>query len=112
LCTSDLGDDDRSLQLAIQRAGLSQIASAGPPPRASLDESAWSRLRHSCPARQGSPEIDLKIARRLLDDPVLYSEALHAGGGNPSIAAAPAAASPEPALTEAGRKLSSTPRNP
>src|SRR5262249_48266845 len=72
LCTSDLGDDDRSLQIAIQRAAAS---SPGMPnatrARASLDENAWSQLRRSCPARQGQHEIDLKVAKHLLADPVL-----------------------------------------
>jgi carboxyl-terminal processing protease len=113
LCTSDLGDDDRSLQMAIQRAALAPPIS--PRPRATLDESAWSQLRRSCPARQGDHEIDVKIAKRLLADPLLYSQAVHAITENPSVAVAPAATSkpsPEPALTGASRSLSSNLRNP
>jgi carboxyl-terminal processing protease len=115
LCTSDLGDDDRSLQIAIQRAAAAPVSPIAPRPRAALDESAWSQLRRSCPARQGDHEIDVKVAKRLLADPVLYSQAVHAIAANPSVAAAPVAAgapTAEPALTGASPALSSTPRNP
>jgi carboxyl-terminal processing protease len=115
LCTSDLGDDDRFVQIAIQRAAASPAAaSAATRARASLDENAWSQLRRSCPARPGDREIDVKIAKRLLADPVLYSQAVHAIGASPSVAAVPnAAAAPTvPALTAASPALSSSPRNP
>jgi carboxyl-terminal processing protease len=115
LCTSDLGDDDGSLQIAIQRAAAaSPISSISPRPRASLDETAWSQLRRSCPARQGDHDIDVKLAKRLLADPVLYSQAVHAIGASQSVAAASlAAAAPPvgPALTGASPALSSGPRN-
>jgi carboxyl-terminal processing protease len=113
LCTSDLGDDEASVQLAVQRATRAPVAPPGAPrPRASLDEPAWSRLRHSCPARQGDHEIDLKVAKRLLADPLLYAQAVHTINPNPSLASAPVAATrapAEPALTGAGGTLSSTP---
>jgi carboxyl-terminal processing protease len=117
LCTSDLGDDDYSLQIAIQRLTSMQVSPISPRPRAALDENAWSQLRQSCPARHGDHAIDLKIAKRLLADPVLYSEAVHtvSGSARPNVAAAPAtAASPlvEPALTGASPRLSSSPRVP
>ena len=115
LCTSDLGDDDRFVQIAIQRAAASPAAApAATRARASLDENAWSQLRRSCPARQGDHEIDVKVAKRLLADPVLYSQAVHAIGASPSVAAVPAAAAPPtvPALTGASPALSSSPRNP
>lgn len=106
LCTSDLGDDDGSLQAAIARATAAPVSSMAPRPRASLDETAWSQLRHSCPARQGDHEIDVKVAKRLLADPVLYSQAVHAiTAANPSVAAAPV----EPTLTAGSRSLSSSP---
>jgi carboxyl-terminal processing protease len=114
LCTSDLGNDDRFVQIAIQRAAASPAAApAATRARASLDENAWSQLRRSCPARQGDHEIDVKVAKRLLADPVLYSQAVHAIGA-PSVAAVPAAAAPPtvPALTAASPALSSSPRNP
>ena len=115
LCTSDLGDDDRFVQIAIQRAAASPAASpAATRARASLDENAWSQLRRSCPARPGDHEIDIKVAKRLLADPVLYSQAVHAIGASQSVAAVPVAAAPPtvPALTAASPALSSSPRNP
>lgn len=117
LCTSDLGDDDHDVQTAIQRAAATTYptAPATPRPRASLDESAWSQLRRSCPARQGEHEIDVKVAKRLLADPVLYSEAVHSIAPISSIAAAPApppVPPVEPALTAGSRSLSSDVRNP
>jgi carboxyl-terminal processing protease len=117
LCTSDLGDDDHDVQTAIQRAATTTYptAPATPRPRASLDESAWSQLRRSCPARQGEHEIDVKVAKRLLADPVLYSEAVHSIAPTSSIAAAPApppVPPVEPALTAGSRSLSSDVRNP
>jgi carboxyl-terminal processing protease len=113
LCTSDLGDDDQSLKLALQRAGaLAAVSPLMPRPRASLDEKAWSQLRRSCPARQGDHLIDLKVAKRLLDDPVLYDQAVHGiTSPTPNLAAAPLAAA-EPALTAGGGTLFSGPRNP
>jgi carboxyl-terminal processing protease len=112
LCTSDLGDDDRSVQVALQRAA----AAPGTRPeaaraRASLDESAWSQLRHSCPARQGDHDIDLKVAKRILGDPVLYTQAVHAITPGQNLASAPTPGTPEPALTGANPTLSSSPRN-
>jgi carboxyl-terminal processing protease len=116
MCTSDLGDDDRFVQIAIQRAAASPAAApAATRARASLDENAWSQLRRSCPARSGDHEIDVKVAKRLLADPSLYSQAVHAIGASPSVAAVPVAAAPptvEPALTAVSPGLSSSPRNP
>jgi len=113
LCTSDLGDDDNSVQIALQRTH--PVASSAPRPRASLDEVAWSQLRRSCPARQGDHEIDIKVAKRLLADPTLFSEAVHALSAAPKLAAAPLTATTaptEPALTGSGRSLFSDPPHP
>jgi carboxyl-terminal processing protease len=116
LCTSDLGDDDHSLQIAIQRAaGSSPTQPNATRARASLDENAWSQLRRSCPTRQGDHEIDLKVAKQLLADPVLYGQAAHAITPGQSLASAPTAAGAaliEPALTEGSPALSSGSRNP
>jgi carboxyl-terminal processing protease len=114
LCTSDLADDDNSVQIALQRVtGLALASPAGGPrPRASLDEPAWYRLRHSCPARRGDHEIDIKVAKRLLADPVLYAQAVHSINPNTNLASAPASAAQgpvEPTLTGAGGWLSSSP---
>jgi len=113
LCTSDLGDDDNSVQIALQRtnAAVSPLTR----PRASLDESAWSQLRRLCPARQGDHEIDVKVAKRLLADPALFSQAVHALSATPKLAAAPIAPRvmpDDPALTGTGGSLLSGPRHP
>jgi carboxyl-terminal processing protease len=113
LCTSELGDDDNSVQIALQRTN--NLAPLTPRSRASLDESAWSQLRRSCPARQGDHEIDVKVAKRLLADSALYSQAVHALSPTPYLATVPlasAAAPVDPVLTGAGSPLSSDPRRP
>jgi carboxyl-terminal processing protease len=114
LCTSDLGDDDTSVQVALQRTNAS--APLAPRSRASLDESAWSQLRRACPARQGDHEIDVKVAKRLLSDPVLYGQAVQTISATPHVASAPpldtATAPTEPDLTGTGGSLFSDPRRP
>jgi carboxyl-terminal processing protease len=114
LCTSDLGDDDNSVQTALQRVAAPAAGSAlAPRARASLDETAWSQLRHSCPARQGEHQIDVKVAKRLLADPVLYSEAVHTISPSQNLASVPVTAVATPiqrALTGAAGSLSSSPR--
>jgi carboxyl-terminal processing protease len=113
ICTSDLGDDDKAVQVALQRTNV--LAPLTPRSRSSLDENAWSQLRRSCPARQGDHEIDLKVAKRLLADPVLYSQAVHAISTTSYLATAPVAAATapaEPVLTGAGSPLFSDPRHP
>ena len=116
VCTSDLGDDDQAVETALQRArGASSTAAVIDVARATLDEGGWSRLRQSCPAREGNHPIDLKVAERLLADPVLYSEALHVMTPTSNLAAQPVGAAPSlagPALTGADGALSSGARNP
>jgi carboxyl-terminal processing protease len=113
LCTAGLADDDGALDAALRR-----VADAAPGtvsasrPRASLDDSAWRLLRQTCPARAESPPLDLKIAERVLADPVRYGQAV--GAIHPS--AAPSLHSgqtlPGRALTADRRPLSSTARIP
>jgi carboxyl-terminal processing protease len=113
LCTSDLGDDDNSVQIALQRTNAVSLPALRP--RSSLDDRAWAQLRRSCPARQGDHEIDLKVAKWLLADPVLYDQATHAISATPKLASAPLAAAiapAVPALTGAGGSLFSDPRRP
>src|SRR6185312_3963651 len=109
LCTSDLGDDAASLQRGLQRAGaIAQGSPAALRARRGLDERAWSELRQSCPARQTSPAIDLKLAAHLLSDQRLYASALHALPASAPVARNPAPAGPpERALTGVDRTLSS-----
>jgi carboxyl-terminal processing protease len=121
LCTADLGDDERSLEVGLQRvAGVSGGLSSQP--RAALDEPAWSDLRRLCPGRRTRPAIDLKLAERVLGDPTLYREALKAlpastqlaqsapNPGQPGARGRPEPAVTDPALTEGGRALSSRSR--
>jgi carboxyl-terminal processing protease len=109
LCTSDLGDDDISVQRVLQRAGA--MGQAGLRQRSGLDERAWSDLRQSCPARQTSPAVDLKLAERVLADPRLYASAVHSLRASTHLAhhSAPAGSS-ERALTDIDRALSSRQR--
>ena len=112
LCTSDLGDDAASLQRGLERTSASTPATPlALRPRAGLDERAWSELRHSCPARQTSPAIDLKMAERVLADPRLYAAALHPARGATALAGnAAVAGQPERALTDVDGALSSRQR--
>jgi carboxyl-terminal processing protease len=108
LCTADLPDDERSIDIGLRRASAGP--GAGPPatPRAALDEAAWSQLRNACPGLRTSPAIDLKLAERVLGDPKLYGEALNALPRATHLAqGASAPASPGPALTEGDRAVSS-----
>jgi carboxyl-terminal processing protease len=112
LCTNALSDDDRSLDAALRGAG--DTASGGvsaSQPRASLSDGAWTRLRQSCPARTESPPLDLKIAERVLADPVRYGEAVSAIH---PITAPPlhSGQTPDAALTAVSGSLSSKSRIP
>jgi carboxyl-terminal processing protease len=114
LCTSALaGDDDRSLEAALHRtADATADGVSASAPRATLSDAAWSTLRRSCPARPESPTLDVKIAERVLADPVRYGEAVSAI----HPAAPPALHSGRPprlaALTAVGGSLSSNYRIP
>ena len=112
LCTADLGNGADALQ-----TGLQQVAAAVPGaglsfrPRAGLDERAWAELRHSCPPSHASPAVDLTLAERVLADPKLYSEAVHALPVVTQFAQnTPAGGERQPALTGVNRALSSRPR--
>ncbi|MEQ8356686.1 MAG: S41 family peptidase [Kiloniellaceae bacterium] len=50
----------------------------------SNDDDAVEALRANCPAREGDAEIDVTVARQLLEEPGLYARALH---GLPDTAA-------------------------
>ena len=112
LCTSDLGDDAASLQRGLQRAAMiAQGSAAASRARSGLDERAWLELRQSCPARQTSPAVDLKLAERVLTDRRLYASALHALQASAHVARNPGpAVSPEAILTGVDRALSSRQR--
>ena len=111
LCTSDLGDDETSLQTALQRVGGS--GSTLTARRAGLDEQGWTQLRQACPARQTKPAIDLKLAERLLAEPRLYSQALQVLGASASVApSGPGATLAAADLTDSAGALSSGTRQP
>jgi carboxyl-terminal processing protease len=76
VCTADLGDDEQSVARAIQTGTAAGTGLAGRP-RATLDEQGWTDLRKTCPTQRVDRAADLKIAQRLLLDPVLYSRALN-----------------------------------
>ena len=118
VCTSDLADGPDALRAALQRA-VAPAATAGilARPRASLDERGWVELRAACPPRLGRHAIDLQLAKRLISDPVLYSEAMRLITPAPHLAAnplSPASPSTKPAgvprLTPSARSLLSNPR--
>jgi hypothetical protein len=100
------------LQRGLQRAGaIGHVSAGGLRSRSGLDERAWSDLRQSCPARQTTPAVDLKLAERVLADHRLYATALHALRLSTHLAHIPApAGSPERALTDVDRALSSRQR--
>jgi carboxyl-terminal processing protease len=49
-------------------------------PRVSLDDAAWTKLRHECPAGTMDNPLDIRVARRVLRDPSLYAGALASPG--------------------------------
>jgi carboxyl-terminal processing protease len=110
LCTSGLSDDDRSVDTALARPAAAGTVAVSRP-RVSLDEQAWTALRQACPARPGSPGLDVKLAERVLSDPARYSAAL--GAIHPiSAMATPAPVVPGAALTAVTGGLSSPQRSP
>jgi carboxyl-terminal processing protease len=92
VCTANLGDDDQSIARAIQTGTVVGTGLAGRP-RAALDEQGWTDLRKACPTERVDRNADLKIAQRLLQDPVLYSRALSV---TPTPLSRTAAAIPRP----------------
>jgi carboxyl-terminal processing protease len=92
VCTADLGDDDQAVARAIQ-TGTSVGTGLAGRPRAALDEQGWTDLRTACPTQRVDRSADLKIAQRLLQDPVLYSRALSV---TPTPLSRTAAAIPRP----------------
>lgn len=76
VCTSRAGQDDPAALLSDLRDGRlrpTQIASWRA--KAADDEQALAHLRESCPWKEHEPELDLKVAMRLLSEPALYQRA-------------------------------------
>src|SRR5262249_4914393 len=92
VCTSDLGDDDQTVAHAIQVGTAAGTGLAGRP-RAALDGQGWTDLRKTGPAQRVDRTVDLEIAERLLQDPLLYSRALSV---TPTPLSRTAAAVPRP----------------
>jgi carboxyl-terminal processing protease len=111
LCTSGLPDSNGSLEAVLHRPAGSGDPDASMP-RASLDDNGWTALRRSCPARSGSPALDVKIAERVLSDSGRYSAALGAIHPSGASALAPNPLPPDAALTAGGSGLSSPSRLP
>jgi carboxyl-terminal processing protease len=44
------------------------------------DDNQLETLRDNCPRTKASPEVDLTVAERLIDDPVLYRRAMQSNG--------------------------------
>ncbi|PWC39878.1 peptidase S41 [Azospirillum sp. TSO35-2] len=77
VCTSHAGQTDPDALLADLREGRlrpAQIASWRS--KAADDEQALNSLRETCPWKEHEPELDLKVAMRLLSDPALYQRAV------------------------------------
>ena len=45
-------------------------------PRDTLNEAGWAALRAACPASRDENRLDLRVARQLLDNPVVYARIL------------------------------------
>ncbi|HWB49645.1 MAG TPA: S41 family peptidase [Stellaceae bacterium] len=108
LCTSGLGGGGEAALDAVLRRPVDASDADASHPRASLNDTAWSTLRHSCPAQPTSSPLDLRLAERLLSDPARYSAALGAIHPINAAQAPPGAA----ALTAGSGGLSSGPRTP
>jgi carboxyl-terminal processing protease len=108
LCTIDLGDDEGALATGLQRVSAPSVGGLPARPRAALDEHAWSELRRMCPGRRTRPAIDLRLAERILADPRLYGEALHALSVTAQLGEiSPNAGRPDLGLTDLRGALSS-----
>ncbi len=78
VCTSRTGQDDPGALLTDLRDGRARPMSqfAGWRAKAADDEEALNRLREACPWKEHEPELDLKVALRLLSEPALYQRAV------------------------------------
>ena len=49
-----------------------RVQPAAGPPRISLDDAGWQKLRQACPADRTPHDIDLQVAKQILTDPARY----------------------------------------
>ncbi|MBP2290873.1 S41 family peptidase [Azospirillum rugosum] len=84
VCTSRGGQDDASALLTDLRDGrvrpMAQFA--GWRAKAADDEDALAHLREACPWKEHEPELDLKVALRLLSEPTMYQRAVALASSN------------------------------
>ncbi|WP_247887225.1 S41 family peptidase [Azospirillum sp. SYSU D00513] len=78
VCTSRNGQDDPVALLSELRDGNGRSAAqfAGWRAKAADDEEALNHLRSACPWKEHAPELDLKVALRLVEEPALYQRAV------------------------------------
>lgn len=84
VCTSRAGQDDPAALLADLRDGRTRPMSqfAGWRAKAADDEESLARLREACPWKEHEPELDLKVALRLLSEPAMYQRAVALASSN------------------------------
>lgn len=76
VCTSRPGQNDPAALLTELRDGRNRPAQiASWRIKAADDEQALTRLRESCPWKEHEPDLDLKVAKRLLGESALYQRA-------------------------------------
>ncbi|WP_448204689.1 S41 family peptidase [Azospirillum sp. sgz302134] len=84
VCTSRAGQDDPAALLTDLRDGRVRPTAqfAGWRAKAADDEEALTRLREACPWKEHEPELDLKVALRLLSEPAMYQRAVALASSN------------------------------
>jgi carboxyl-terminal processing protease len=108
VCTDGVADSPGAVETVLQRPIDARDPDASHP-RVSLNDTAWSTLRQSCPPETASSPLDLRVAERLLSDPTRYAAALGAIRPTASAALVPPGAA---ALTAGDSGLSSPSRTP
>jgi carboxyl-terminal processing protease len=92
LCTSGLIDADQAaLGSAVERAGTGRAVVAAWRRVAIHDKPRRKSLRATCPAERRFGSVDLKLARRLILSPALYTRVLDIRGTSIAEAAEPPA---------------------
>ncbi len=83
VCTSGIADVPSSVDALL-------AGKTGPTPasltqsRVSLDDTGWKALRALCPAQRDKHNLDVEVARHLLDNPAIYDRILASLGPAPS----------------------------
>lgn len=71
VCTSELADNADAHAILAQ-SPLPALTK----PRDTLDDAGWTALRAACPPTREDDSLDLRVARQLVDNPVVYARAL------------------------------------